>query len=306
MATENAPTPPTTAPTEPLSAEEQLTAPIATPEQAGDKNLLLDELSERLDTLRLFRVRDESKANDVLEQFGSQGKVEEQMLLELSSKAPLRHPERFEEAHRGAMRAIEVFDRNGPKPPGRLKVIKPLKRPATLVVQVLIRVVVRMHQKRLIRDMHTLYAMREANSPVGTPEHMMLETARKQMDGLIPELSRNTTGLPAFLVGGAAISGTFSIIQRGLQDEAGRIAVAGIFLVIALASFWCVLRAAAIARRRTRIALDASLNALWETLGDAGSPPKDRSRMFAVIAAALLALVWVVLPVLVTLIVWMV
>lgn len=278
----------------------------ASPEQAGDRNLLLDELSERLDTLRLFRVKDESKANDVLEQFGSQGPIEDQMLLELSSKAPLRHPDRFEEAHRGAMRALEVFDRNGPRPPSQLRVIKPLKRPADMLVQLLIRIVVRMHQKRLIREMHTLYAMREANSPVGTPEHMMLETARKQMDGLIPELSRHTTGLPAFVVGGAAISGTFSVIQRGLQHDVGRIAVACVFLVIALVSFWAVLRAAAIARRRTRIALDDSLNALWETLGDAGSPPRDRSRMFATIGAILLALVWIVIPVLVALVVKMV
>lgn len=277
----------------------------ATPERAGADHLLLDELSERLDTLRLFTTRDESRANDVLEHFGSQGPVEDQMLHELSSKSALLHPDRFEEAHRGAMRAIEVFDRNGSRPPANLRIIKPLRRPAGRIVQVLIRIVVRMHQKRLIRDIRTLYALREANSAIGTPEHLMLETARKQMDGLIPQLSRNTTGLPAFLLGGAVISGSISLIQRGLQDEVGRAAIAFLFVVIAIASFWCVLRAAALARRRTRIALDASLKALWETIGDAGSPPRDQSRLFAVIAAILLVLVWIVLPVFVALIVAM-
>jgi len=271
----------------------------------GDDNeqLLIDELSERLDTLRLFRVKDEEKANDVLEHFGSQGPVEDQMLRELSSNAPLRHPDRFEEAHRGAMRAIEVFDRNGARPPSKLRTIRPLRRPAARVVQVLIRIVVRMHQKRLIRDMRTLYALREANCAVDTPEHSMLETARKQMEGVILDLSRNTTGLPAFLLGGAAISGTLSLIQRGLNDERGRLAIAALFAIIGIASFWCVLRAAAIARRRTRIALDASLKALWETIGDAGTPPKDQSRLFATIAAILLGLVWIVIPVLFALIV---
>lgn len=267
------------------------------------EHLLLDELSERLDTHRLFTVEDEARANDVLEKFGSQSKAEEEMLLELSSKAPLAHPDRFEEAHRGAMRAIEVFDRNGARVPGKLRVFKPLRRPASRVVQLLIRIIVRWHQKRLIRDMYMLYALREANSSIGTPQHLMLESARKQMEGLIPSLTRPITGLPAFLIGGAAISGTISLIQRGLQHDAGRIAIAALFLVIAISSFWCVLRAAAIARRRTRIALDASLLALWETIGDAGTPPKDRSRMFATIAAILLALVWIVLPILIALIV---
>lgn len=273
--------------------------------QSGDddEHLLIDELSERLDTLRLFTVKDEARANDVLEKFGSQGPVEDQMLRELSSKRPLCHPDRFEEAHRGAMRAIEVFDRNGARPPAKLRTLKILQRPASRVVQVLIRIVVRLHQKRLIRDMHTLYALREANCATGTPEQLMLTTARTQMAGLIPGLSRNTTGLPAFLLGGAVISGTFSLIQRGLKDEWGRLAIGVLFVIIAIASFWCVLRAAALARRRTRIALDASLKALWETIGDAGSPPRDQSRLFATIAAILLALVWIVIPVLIALIV---
>ncbi|MGZ5370785.1 hypothetical protein [Aeromicrobium sp.] len=278
----------------------------ATPAEGPDddgEHLLIDELSERLDTLRLFTVKDEARANVVLEKFGSQGPVEDQMLLELSSKTPLRHPDRFEEAHRGAMRAIEVFDRNGARPPGNLRIIKPLRRPAARAVQILIRIVVRLHQKRLIRDMRTLYALREANCPVGTPEHQMLSTARTQMDGIIPDLSRNTTGLPAFLLGGALISGTVSLIQRGMKDEWGRLAIGVLFIIIAVASFWCVLRAAALARRRTRIALDASLKALWETIGDAGSPPRDQSRLFATIAAILLVLVWIVLPVLIALIV---
>lgn len=64
-----------------------------------------------------------------------------------------------------------------------------------------------------------------------------------------------------------------------------------------------MLRAAALVRRRTRTALDASLKALWETIGDAGSPPKDQSRLLATIAALLLALVWIVIPVLIALVV---
>jgi len=57
-----------------------------------------------------------------------------------------------------------------------------------------------------------------------------------------------------------------------------------------------VITAAAIARRRTRIALDAPLRALYETLGAAGDAPRDRSRDFVVYAVLLLALAWVVVP----------
>jgi hypothetical protein len=57
-----------------------------------------------------------------------------------------------------------------------------------------------------------------------------------------------------------------------------------------------VLGPVGLARRRTRIALDAPLRALYETLGAAGDPPRDRSRAFVVYAVLLLALAWVVVP----------
>lgn len=272
-------------------------------EHHGAEHLLLDELTERLDTLRLFNEQDESSADAVLERFGSQGPVEDTMLHELSGTAPLRHPDRFEEAHRRTMRALEVFDRNATKPPSKLRIAKFLKRPASKAVQLLIIVVVRTHQKRAIGSIRALYALRESNAVVGSPEHAMLQNARNQMDVLIPDLTKPTNGLPTFLATGAIISGTVSLVQRGLQHEVGRAIIAACFLIVAIASFWCVLRAAALARRRTRIALDATLLALWETIGDAGSPPKDQSRMFATAAAVILVLVWIVLPILVAMIV---
>ena len=81
------------------------------------EHLLLDELSDRLDTLKLFTTNDEQRADAILEQFGAKGKVESEMLDELGAGAPLQYPDRFEEAHRTAMRALEVFDRNSARPP---------------------------------------------------------------------------------------------------------------------------------------------------------------------------------------------
>ena len=50
-------------------------------------------------------------------------------------------------------------------------------------------------------------------------------------------------------------------------------------------------------RRPTRIALDRPLQALWQTIGAAGHPPRDHSRQFATYAVILLVLAWIVVPV---------
>ena len=262
-----------------------------------EEGLLLDELTSRLDSLRLFREHDEAEVNTVLEQFGSSGVLEDQMLKELSSRLPLKHPARFDEAHRGAMRALEVYDRNGPKPPSALKVPKLVKPIANRVVQLLIIAIVRSHQKRLVKDLRQLYALREANSPVGSDDYQLLATARIQVDAIMNDLNKSSLPLPAFLVGGAAISGLLSVVKNSLTgDQWAQYTFAAAFFVIGLGMFWCILRAAGIARSRTRIALDASFKALWEVIGDAGNPPKDRAKLFATIATILLVLVWIIVP----------
>lgn len=262
----------------------------------GEEHLILDELSERLDTLRIFREHDEERANAVLEEFGGQGVVEKDMLDQLSVKPPLQYPDRFAEAHRTLMRAFEVFERNGKRQATLAKAgfLRPI---AAVPVQVLSTVVIRMYQKRVITELRQLYALREANSAVGSPEHRMLTTARRQVDALVPDLAKRGVGIPAFLVGGAALSGVTSFLQRTLTDSVGRVLIGLALALVALAAFWCVLTAAAVARRRTRIALDAPLRAVWETIGAAGDPPKDHSRLFVIGATVLLALAWAIIPV---------
>ena len=63
---------------------------------------------------------------------------------------------------------------------------------------------------------------------------------------------------------------------------AGAIGVAVGFLVS-----WFVLRGAALAGRRARLSVTQPLAELWRTVGNCGSPPKDQSRRFAVIAISL-------------------
>jgi hypothetical protein len=269
----------------------------------GREHLLLDELSDRLETLKLFRTDDEQRADAILEQFGARGKVESEMLDQLSQRAPLAHPDRFEEAHRTAMRALEIFDRNAARPPSNLKA-GPLEPVASYVVQILIRLIVRDYEKAVATKIRQLYAQRWANSEKGSPEFGRLRLARLQMERLAPDFQKSSLGVPTFLLGGAALSGIGSGIQRLLASAAHNrilvLVIAAVFLLLALGGFWCILQAASIARRRTRIALDQPLRALWETIGAAGHPPRDQSRQFAIYAAVLLVLGWIIVPVAIT------
>ena len=78
-----------------------------------DDNLILDELSERLATLRILREDDPEARGRMLEEIGVRGKAEEDIVSQMADRKPLWRPDRFEEAHRLAMRSLEVLDRNG-------------------------------------------------------------------------------------------------------------------------------------------------------------------------------------------------
>jgi hypothetical protein len=272
-------------------------------EPVEKKHLLLDELTERLDTLRYVRADNEQRADAILEHFGARGKVESEMLDQMGKRAPLAHPERFEEAHRTVMRALEVFDRNAARSPSALRA-GPLTPVASFVVQLLIRLIVRGYQNNVVQKVRELYGRREANSPRGSPEFFMLGLARRQADRLAPDFKRKSVTLPAFVLGSAAVSGVASGLDQGLKSALHNrillVIAAAALAGVALAAFWCIITAAAIARRRTRIALDQPLRALWETIGAAGTPPKDQSRQFATYAVILLVLAWIVVPVAVT------
>jgi hypothetical protein len=201
------------------------------------------------------------------------------------------------------MRALEVFDRNAARPPSNLRA-GPLEPVAKFVVQLLIRIIVRDYQKAVVAQVRQLYARRWANSERGTPEFGMLRLARVEVERLAPDFQRSSLGVPTFLVGGAALSGLASLFQEllatAVHNKVLLVVVAVVFAALALGGFWCILKAAAIARRRTRIALDQPLHALWETIGAAGHPPRDQSRQFATYAMILLALGWIIVPVAIT------
>src|SRR5262245_10504160 len=95
-----------------------------------DDSLILDELSERLATLRILREDDPDARGRLLEEIGVRGRAEEDIVSQMADRKPLWRPDRFEEAHRLAMRSLEVLDRNGVRPANvpRLEPLTPLAK----------------------------------------------------------------------------------------------------------------------------------------------------------------------------------
>jgi hypothetical protein len=264
-----------------------------------DGPLILDELSERLEQFRAFRDSDQESTDRVLSELGGSGPVEHEMVVQLSTRAPLAHPERFGEAHALAMHALEVLARNGSRPPSQLKLGR-LTGVARFLVQQVIRFIVRTHEAHVIDAIRDLYARRLGWVPTGDPTRLAVIRARLDVERATPSYKRKSGGLPTFLVGGAAVS-TLTQAARGSASAAGGsqagivVATIASFVLLAVAS-WVILRGAAIARRRIRLTMDRSLAALWETVGAAGNPPKDPARTFALVAITLTVVGWLLIP----------
>ncbi|MEM8923175.1 MAG: hypothetical protein AAGD35_06705 [Actinomycetota bacterium] len=266
----------------------------------GDKSLVLDEFDEKLQAFQAFRKSDSKASEDLLNLLGAQDDVDRDIVLELSAPRPLGHPDRFPEAHRLAVRSLEVLDRNGARGV-RVRSLGPLGPIAGLLVQQVAHFIVRSYQARVADRLLRLYARREANAASDDPQRRLLTRARIDMARLSPGFKRNPLGIPTFLVGGAVISTLaqvlISAINTALDSRLSRIAatIAVGLLVAGLA--WTVLRGAAVARRRIRLTAGPPLDALWETIGRCGHPPRDQARVIALIALVLTFIPWVLVPV---------
>jgi hypothetical protein len=265
---------------------------------------VIDELLlDRIDALRVLRADTPEEKGKLLEEIGGRGKVEQDIVSELSKTRPLWRPDRFEEAHRMAMRSIEVLDRNGARA-ATMPHIGPLKPIASWIVGLITQWIVRGHQNTLITRIRKLYERREANSAWGSDEHHMLRRARINASQVEQGYKGKTLGLPTFLLGGAFLTTALSAIQNVLRNaiKSGPATVIfGAVLVVVLAAIaWAALYGAAVSRRRIRLCTDQPMKALWETIGAAGNPPRDASYNFALYAIVLTFLAWIVIP----LVVW--
>jgi hypothetical protein len=268
-------------------------------EDEGDKHLVLDEMFERFDALRVLRADNPDEAGRLLEELGGRGRVEQDIVSELSKTRPLWRADRFEEAHRMAMRSLEVLDRNGARN-AKMPSIGPLAPVAQWAVQQVTRFIVRSHQNTVVERIRKLYERREANSVWGSPEHVMLRRARINACQVENGFKSKPLGLPTFLLGGAFFSGIASaiggVVKTLVSNKAGIVVVALVAGLLFAAMAWVVLFSAGVARRRIRMSCDQPLKALYETIGACGNPPRDQSYNFALYAIIFTAMAWIVVP----------
>ena len=266
---------------------------------------VLDELIlDRIDALRVLRADTQEEKGRLLEEIGGRGKVEQDIVSELSKTRPLWRADRFEEAHRLAMRSLEVLDRNGARHT-TLRRLGPLRPIAQFMVGLITQWIVKNHQNTLISRIRKLYERREANSEWGTPEHRMLRRARINATQVESGFKAQTLGLPTFLLGGAFLtslaSGGQSLLRSAFDSTTGTVVIGVVLAVVLGVVAWASLYGAATARRRIRLSTDQPMRALWETIGAAGNPPRDASFDFALYAIVLTILAWIIIP----LVVWL-
>jgi hypothetical protein len=265
----------------------------------SDTAIADDLILDRIDALRVLRADTPEEKGALLEKIAGPGKPEQDIVRELSKVKPLWRPDRFEEAHRWAMRSLEVLDRNGVRG-AKLPRMGPLKIVAGYVVQQITRWIVKGHQNTVVTRIRKLYERREANSVWGSPEHRMLRRARLDAQRVEQGYKADQLGLPTFLLGGAIfssiISALQSLVRSALDSTTGQVVFAVALGLILAGLAWAALYSAAVARRRIRLCMDQPLKALWETIGACGAPPRDESYNFAVYAIVLLVLAWVAIP----------
>ncbi len=262
--------------------------------------LVLDEFDEKLDAFNALRKSDAAAADRILDQVGASDDVDRQIILELAAKRPLGHPDRFPRAHAGAMRALEVLDRNAANGI-RVRRLGPLAPIAQYLVQQVVHFLVKSHIRNVVNNLSNLYNRREAATLDGDPSRRLLTRARLHVDRVATGYRGNPLGFPTFILGGAVLSTVIGSLQ-GLVLSAVDSAIGQVLLIAVLFAFmlglsWALLRGAAIARRRVKLTTDQPLQALYQTIGRCGNPPRDQARVFALLALILMGVAWVVIPI---------
>jgi hypothetical protein len=261
---------------------------------------LLEEIDNPIERLKLLS-EDESEIAKYLDAIEVTSPREREMLREIARTRPLARPDLFPQAHRNMVEALESLARHGYHGTGAGKRAGPLRAVVRWAVQAVARYLVVTHIKNVSKQLRNLYGLREIQAVPLTEERRELRRARLDADRMVEALETKELVLPTFLIGGAALPVVASLGRiTGLFERtlwATVIGVAG--MLIALAASWVILRGAALASRRIRLATKAPLQTLWSAVGWCGRPPKDSTRTFVIVSVGLTLGCWIIIPILV-------
>jgi hypothetical protein len=262
--------------------------------------LVDDRVDNPLERLELL-AGDDQAIESFLDELDVHGPREREMLRELGRLGTLGDPAGFPVAHRRAIAALETLARHGYHGSRAGARLGPLRVVVRFLVELVARYIVVSYVRSAATSLRNLYWLREVESPPGTPEWRLLRRARRDAQGLDVVFTRRSIGLPTFVIGGVLVPIGLSVLNLSSKIAVGSwpaAAAAGLVsTLIVVAISWVLLRGAAMASRRIRLAAEAPMSAVWRAVGNCGRPPQDQSRRIATIGIVLSIAAWIVIPV---------
>jgi hypothetical protein len=276
------------------------TEPDATGAPPSAPEDVLEQIDNPIERLKLLSGNDDEVAK-YLDAIEVTSPREREMLLEIARTRPLARPDLFPQAHRNMVEALESLARHGYHGTGAGKSTGPLRSAIRWAVQLVGRYLVVSHIRNISTTLRNLYGLREIQALPGSHERRELRRARMDADRMVAALETRKLALPAFLIGGAALPIVASLGRvTGVLERTLWATVIGIVgMLIALAASWVILRGAALASRRIRLATRAPLATLWSSIGWCGTPPKAQTRTFVLVSVGLTLGCWIIVPILV-------
>jgi hypothetical protein len=261
-----------------------------------------DRVDNPLERLELL-AGNETAIAAFLDELDVHGPREREMLRELGRAGPLADPERFPATHRRVIAALETLGRHGYHGSRAGARLGPLRVVVRFLVELVARYIVVSYVRSAATSLRSLYWLREIESPPGSPAWLLLRRARRDAQALDVVFTRRSIGLPTFVIGGVLVPIGLSIVNlssRIAVKSWPAAVVAGVVSALVVVGIaWVMLRGAAMASRRIRLAAQQPMEAVWRAVGSCGTPPKDQSRTVATVGIVLSVAAWIVIPIVV-------
>lgn len=270
-----------------------------TAESAAEQEELLEDIDNPIERLKLLSEDDDEIAK-YLDSIEVTSPREREMLYEISRTRPLAQPDRFPPAHRNMIEALESLARHGYHGTTAGKSAGPVRAGVRWGVQLVARYLVVSHIRNISTQLRNLYGLREIQAIPGSVERHELRRARLDADRMVDALKTRAFALPAFIFALALpVAASLGRVTGILTSAPIATAIGVLGMLLALAASWVILRGAALASRRIRLATRAPLQTLWNAIGWCGKPPKDSSRTFVIVSVGLTLGCWILVPILV-------